>query len=95
MSASRFIDADAEARCRWTIKLSDGSEAQCGRRHVDGDLCTQHAKMAAAWHCAYCGGNDEFPPDHCVDCTRQKSAAEAPDEWFSAAIQRAGERDHG
>lgn len=68
--ARRFIDASAEERCEWTVTLRDGSTAQCGRRHTDGQLCTQHAKMAARWSCAYCGGNDELPPDHCADCTR-------------------------
>lgn len=64
----RFIDATADERCEWTIKLRDGSEAQCGRKHTDGQLCTQHAKMRARWSCEYCGGNDENPPDHCMDC---------------------------
>lgn len=69
--ARRFIDATAEERCEWTVTLRDGSTAQCGRRHTDGQLCTQHAKIAARWSCAYCGGNDELPPDHCADCMRQ------------------------
>jgi hypothetical protein len=25
--------------------------------------------------CAYCGGNDENPPDHCMDCTRPTGEA--------------------
>ena len=66
----RFIDAPYELRCGWTITLRDGSKAQCGRHHTNGRLCTQHEKMRAAWGCAYCGGNDETPPDHCMDCTR-------------------------
>lgn len=75
MSTRRFIDADAEQRCEWTVKLRDGSLAQCGRRHTDGQLCTQHAKMHARWSCTYCGGNDQLPPDHCMDCTRPNHAA--------------------
>ena len=31
-----------------TRTLRDGSKAQCGRRHVDGEHCAQHAKMAQA-----------------------------------------------
>lgn len=43
----KFIDAPLENRCQWDITLKDGSKAQCGRRHVDGRFCRQHAKMAA------------------------------------------------
>lgn len=70
----RFIDAPSELRCSWTVTLRDGSEAQCGRYRRLGDpqLCTQHAKMHAAWSCEYCGGNDELPPDHCMDCERPR-----------------------
>lgn len=73
----RFIDAPSEDRCAWTIKLKDGSEAQCGRRKTDGDLCTQHSKMAERPFCSYCGGNDELPPDHCADCERPNAKAKA------------------
>jgi hypothetical protein len=77
MSAQRrFIDATAEERCEWTVTLQDGSKAQCGRRHTDGQLCTQHSKMRAAWACVYCGGNDENPPDHCADCSRPATTAD-------------------
>lgn len=69
----KFFDAPADQRCEWTITLRDGSKAQCGRKKTTGQLCTQHAKMEAAWHCDYCGtGNDELPPDHTVDCDRPK-----------------------
>jgi hypothetical protein len=68
----RFIDASADDRCRWTVLLSDRSAAQCGRRKVRGDLCTQHAKMLLQWSCDYCGGSDELPPDHTIDCSRPK-----------------------
>lgn len=71
----RFIDAPAEQRCAWTVKLRDGSQAQCGRRKVVGDLCTQHAKMAERWKCEHCGGNDELPPDHTMDCSRPRAGA--------------------
>lgn len=70
MTKRRFIDALTEERCRWTITLPDKSEAQCGRRHIDGDLCAQHLKMHKRWCCEYCGGNDEYPTDHTVDCSR-------------------------
>jgi len=43
---SRFKDAPEEKRCKWNRRLSDGSGAQCGRRHVDGEFCSQHAQMA-------------------------------------------------
>jgi DnaJ-class molecular chaperone len=65
-------------RCRWDISLrGDKSAARCMRRHTDGSLCTQHARIAARWSCEYCGGNDELPPDHCMDCTRPGAAAGA------------------
>lgn len=66
----RFVDALNDERCQWTVKMPDGSDAQCGRRHTDGQLCTQHAKMRSAWSCNYCGGNDSSPPEHCMDCSR-------------------------
>jgi hypothetical protein len=66
----RFIDAPYEQRCRWTVTLRDRSQAQCGRYQKVGNLCTQHAKMADAWSREYCGGNDELPPDHAMDCER-------------------------
>lgn len=60
-----------DQRCQWDINRNLGhSRYQCSRRKVIGDLCTQHAKMADAWHCEYCGGNDELPPDHTMDCDR-------------------------
>jgi hypothetical protein len=71
----RFVDAPQDFRCQWTIKLRDGSEAQCGRYITHGQLCTQHSKMHDAWpRCEYCGNNDELPPDHCTDCTRPTEA---------------------
>lgn len=44
----RFIDAPTEQRCSWTVRLADGSEAQCGRYTKVRDLCTQHHKMHEA-----------------------------------------------
>lgn len=70
----RFIDAPSELRCEWEITLRDGSKAQCGRRKAVRNLCTQHANMQAQWSCAYCGGNDQLPPDHCMDCERPTKA---------------------
>lgn len=69
----RFVDALNGDRCAWTITLKDGSDAQCGRRHTDGLLCSQHKKMADQWVCDFCGGNDELPQDHCVDCSRPEN----------------------
>jgi hypothetical protein len=66
----RWRDPFGELRCQWDITLRDGSKAQCGRRKALGQLCTQHDKMHAQWACEYCGGNDELPPDHCMDCSR-------------------------
>lgn len=80
----RFVDAPTDLRCQWDITLPDGSKAQCGRRHTNGNLCTQHAKMHARPFCEYCGGNDELPPDHCADCTRpgnETAAAEEAAYW--------------
>lgn len=66
-----YMAPPEDQRCRWDIALrSDKSEAQCMRRKTVGDLCTQHAKMAADWSCEYCGGNDELPQDHTDDCDR-------------------------
>jgi hypothetical protein len=48
MGKRTFVDATAEARCQWNRTLRDGSPAQCGRRHIDGEFCAQHAKMAEA-----------------------------------------------
>lgn len=45
----RFQDAPAEQRCGWTIKLRDGSTAQCGRRRKFGwGYCGQHIAMSKA-----------------------------------------------
>ncbi|KAF1692693.1 hypothetical protein CSC64_06815 [Pseudoxanthomonas koreensis] len=69
-SSRRFIDAPTDMRCRWDVTLRDGSRAQCGRLRKHGDLCTQHQKMADTAHFPCCGGNDELPPDHTMDCQR-------------------------
>lgn len=90
MSGRRFVDASSEERCQWTIRLRGGGKddfARCGRHHVDGQLCTQHAKMAAAWSCEYCGGNDELPPDHTMDCTRPTDKPDGEAEPSAAAVQ--------
>lgn len=44
----RFRDAPQHERCKWEIRLRDGSAAQCGRRAVVDGLCRQHAKIDAA-----------------------------------------------
>ncbi|ACE75773.1 P33 [Xanthomonas phage phiL7] len=80
MSASRrFRDSSDDCRCQWTIILRDDSEARCGRRHVDGVLCTQHAKILAVLKFDCCGGNDEFPPAHCADCSGQADQQAKPE----------------
>lgn len=48
MRKRRFIDAPTAVRCLATVRLRDGSTAQCGRRGVklrDG-LCVQHWRIA-------------------------------------------------
>ena len=45
MARRIFKDAPTESRCIWTITMRDGSKAQCGRRKVQGDFCTQHKKI--------------------------------------------------
>ena len=35
--------------------------------------------------CEYCGGNDEEPQDHCMDCTRPVQQVSVPDETRSLA----------
>jgi len=51
---SRFRDAHPMFRCRATIRLKDGTLAQCGRRYSEGTrsradngamLCLQHFKI--------------------------------------------------
>lgn len=67
------INPHLDKRCEWTVTLKDGSGAQCGRLKKVGRLCKQHSKMENAWYCEYCGtGNDEYPPQHTVDCERPK-----------------------
>lgn len=42
---SRFIDAPNTVRCEATIRLSDNTTAQCGRRQAEGSkFCWQHQK---------------------------------------------------
>lgn len=73
--ARLLICALEDDRCVYTIPIGRrGEVSRCSRAHVDGHLCTQHKKMAARWSCKYCGGNDEFPQDHCQDCTRPGAA---------------------
>jgi hypothetical protein len=69
----RFIDAPREFRCVWTITLRDGSKAQCGRRKAIGQLCMQHEKINITNRLTFqcCGGNDEFPTDHTMDCHKR------------------------
>jgi len=63
-----------QERCAADRKpLSDGSGARCMRRATVGNMCAQHAKMTEEFHCEYCGGNDELPPDHCADCERPRA----------------------
>jgi len=67
-----FTAALSVDRCSYTITLRDGSAAQCMRKKTKGDLCTQHSRIVNGWSCEYCGGNDETPPGHCMDCERPK-----------------------
>lgn len=46
-----FVDAPTAERCTATITLKDNSTAQCGRHRKVGELCTQHAKIAAECSC--------------------------------------------
>lgn len=71
----RFVDAPADERCAWTVHLADGSEAQCGRYRKFNGLCTQHRKMREAMQFPCCGGSDENPPEHTMDCETRQAAA--------------------
>ncbi len=63
-------------RCVWTVRLRDGSPAQCQRRRLpDGRLCRQHEAMDT-FTCEFCGGNDAYPQEHTMDCTRPKVGQE-------------------
>ena len=35
--------------------------------------------------CEYCGGNDEEPQDHCMDCTRPAQQVSVPDGWTAVS----------
>lgn len=68
MSRRAFTAALYEDRCKWDIKLKDGSGAQCMRAKTGEYFCAQHTKMNDSFHCDGCGGNDEPRTDHCMDC---------------------------
>lgn len=44
------------------------------------------AELGAA-DCEYCGGNDETPPDHCMDCARPNQQ-HYPEEWGPSNARR-------
>lgn len=73
---SRFVDAPQDMRCQWDVTLRDGSKAQCGRRRKIGQLCTQHHKMHEAASFPCCGGTDELPPEHTMDCCERTQEGE-------------------
>lgn len=73
MHRRQFVDATGADRCHADVTLRDKSLAQCGRRAVVGELCTQHAKIAARFSCEFCGGNDDPVPGHCMDCAKPPS----------------------
>lgn len=81
MSRRLFHAPPSDDRCVWTVALRGANAgandvAQCMRAKKDGNLCTQHAKISAKWHCEYCGtGNDQAPPDHTMDCSRPAGRA--------------------
>ena len=73
----RFRDALGDSRCRYGIRLRDGSGAQCGKMHnFAGPFCTQHDRMVkrqrASMSC--CGGNDAGPVEHTQDCQAREEA---------------------
>ncbi len=37
--------------------------------------------------CEYCGGNDEEPQDHCMDCTRPVQQVSVPDGWRLVPVE--------
>lgn len=63
-----FTAATNELRCKWDIKLKDGSGAQCMRAAKDRGLCLQHRKIRDAMNFKCCGGTDMHPPEHTTDC---------------------------
>ena len=81
MSQPRFFAAPTDSdRCTADRKpLKDGSGARCMRKREPGrPYCSIHR-----FEC--CGGNDETPKDHCMDCP-----ARSEEELRQAAIN-AGE----
>lgn len=43
----RSMNCNAAPRCTAVVTMRDGSTADCMRHRTTGDLCTQHAKLAA------------------------------------------------
>jgi hypothetical protein len=77
----RYTAPPDDQRCRQDITLrgdGPGEGARCMRRAVVDGMCRQHAEMARDSFCAYCGGNDETPPDHTADCARPAGVPPSP-----------------
>lgn len=45
MAWTKFIDAPCSVRCKATIRLKDGTTAQCGRKGPINGLCRQHESI--------------------------------------------------
>lgn len=48
------------------------------------------ALRPAATFCGYCGGNDEDPVDHCMDCTRPAAVPMTDEALWTAVIEHLG-----
>lgn len=49
-------------------------------------LNAAHVQQDQAF-CEYCGGNDEEPQDHCMDCTRPVQQVIVPDGWKLVPVE--------
>jgi hypothetical protein len=55
--------------CGWKGRASRSGDQANGQFSGHIARATDLA-LPIATFCKYCGGNDETPPDHCMDCTR-------------------------
>lgn len=77
-------DIDAVTVEQWGEQI--GVMLQAHRAYARAIL----ALRAAATFCGYCGGNDEDPVDHCMDCTRPAAVPMTDEALWTAVIEHLG-----
>ena len=60
----------AAQQCKWPTCQSEENQ-QALAEQIKQELVTGTAQQEPVF-CEYCGGNDEDPQDHCMDCTRPR-----------------------